>query len=142
MAKAPAGRKSKTIKRKLPSAHQEGALGAGGTSALIVIARHLWPDMPPDLLSAGSFFTSLGFIYIWAVIKRSADARRERKELEDYEKALDDMLRDDRISEDKKKELKARWEEIRILRVEAKEQRVISRHEEIIASVSTSVSGV
>jgi hypothetical protein len=140
MAKPPASPKRKTIKRKVPSTHQEGALGAGGTSALIVVARHLWPEMPPDLLSAGSFFISLGFIYVWAVIKRSTDARREKKDLEEYEQALDDMLRDERISEDKKKLLKARWEEIRILRVEAKERRVIARHEEIISSVSTSVS--
>ena len=134
---------SKSSKRVPAPTHQDGALGAGTSSGLLVIANYVFGhQLPKEVVAAAAPFVCLGFTYLVAGARHFLGVREQRKEQKDYERAVRDLLLDQTISDAVKKQMRVELEEVRLLTIEAKRQKIIARHESIMASTGSSDSNI
>ena len=139
--------KPRGAQRRVPApTAQDGALGAGGTSALVVISNYVFSvvgaKIPAEVLAAVAPFFTLGLTYLLAVVKHWNGRRRERDEIREYEREVDDLINNMNISEEIKQQLKADREKILLLKIEEKRHRIMFRHTEIVSALNASSSEI
>jgi hypothetical protein len=142
-AKTQRAAKGRAPKRVPSPTPQDGALGAGGTSALVVLANYVFRgQIPAEVIAAAAPFISFGVIYFVAAAKHYEKVRRERNDVEEYERDVLRLLEDDSISAENKERLKAHLEEFRLLQLDAKRRTLVARLEETMSAVTASASNI
>jgi len=129
-------------RRRVPAPDaQDGAIGAGGTSALVVIAKYVFgQNVPLELVAALAPFLSWGFSYAVAGAKHWHRNWRAARVERDYERDYEDFMRDPSIPEALKEEARARRQTRRLQRLTETEQVIMLWHTQRMASLSVSSS--
>ena len=136
--------KSATASKRGPvPSRQDGALGAGGTSALVVICNYLFgAKVPAEVVAAAAPFIALGFAFCLALFKHYRSQKIEAKDDEEYERDIKRILEDNSFSNEAKEQLKVEWEEMRLLKIREKRLKIIARYSETVSTLNASSSEI
>ena len=115
---------------------QDGVVGAGTVSSLFVIWQYATGSkLPTELVAALTPFAGLAISIALAFGRRVARTRRERREAQEYERDIEIFLTGN-FSEEAKALVRKEWEEMRVISIAARRQRIL----ETMAGASASAS--
>jgi hypothetical protein len=121
--------------------NQDGALGAGGTSALGVLVSYMFGDhLPAPVIAAAAPFVSFSLTYLVAATNHWRKNNRRKKDELEYNAAVQAILDNPEIDTNIKDRIKEQRHETMLLSVETLRKRILKNMEDSQSSSGFSIS--